>query len=209
MAARQIEVIKNTKDKQLTYSRMLGRYKAAVSKEFYLEALLIDYAMIEDRLRSFIYYCGGISNRSAKKFNVKQGVDAKVRNIIEEYGRSGDDNRLTITTIYGKIKIVRSLLSWAATTDEKPVDSYLKALKSDLEKVDIGGLLDTLDEIELWRKYRDEVIHGVLNKNMDSLDESLSAKVSEGMEYARFLDGEVKVLKRGNKTRKVLKLQNN
>ena len=82
-------------------------------------------------------------------------------------------------------------------------------MKSDLEKVDIGGLLDTLDEIELWRKYRDEVIHGVLNKNMDSLDESLSAKVSEGMEYARFLDGEVKVLKRGNKTRKVLKLQNN
>ncbi len=55
-------------------------------------------------------------------------------------------------------------------------------------------------------RYRNEVIHGLLNKNVDSLQSGLSEKCAEGMKYARYLDGQIKSLKKGNVIRRSLKL---
>ena len=50
MANRTIRPVTDNKDKQRTYSEQMGRYARATRGAFYLEALLIDYAMLEDRL---------------------------------------------------------------------------------------------------------------------------------------------------------------
>lgn len=50
MANRTIQPVTDNRDKQRTYSEQMGRYARAMRGAFYLEALLIDYAMLEDRL---------------------------------------------------------------------------------------------------------------------------------------------------------------
>ena len=48
---KQIAAVKDNVEKQEAYRKQLGRYRRALNNEFYFEAMLIVYAMIEDRLR--------------------------------------------------------------------------------------------------------------------------------------------------------------
>lgn len=64
MAERKIAPVKDNLDKQRTYAKQKGRYKSAMSNEFYLEAIMIDYALLEDRFRSMLYHMGFLSNRT-------------------------------------------------------------------------------------------------------------------------------------------------
>ena len=57
--------------------------------------------------------------------------------------------------------------------------------------------------------YRNEIIHGLLNKDMDSLYNELDIKVETGMKIARYFDSQCKLIKKNNKIRRHLKLQNN
>lgn len=59
MSKRMIKPVESNTDKAFTYRQMKGRYIKAISEQFYFETLMIDYAMIEDRLRSFIYLLVG------------------------------------------------------------------------------------------------------------------------------------------------------
>lgn len=72
----------------------------------------------------------------------------------------------------------------------------MKELKSKAECVDIEAALSTLDKLNIWCKYRNEIIHSVMTKNIDALYENLSELAQDGMEYARFLDAQVKCVKR-------------
>ena len=48
-----------------------------------------------------------------------------------------------------------------------------------------------------------------MNKNIESLYDDLDVQVEKGMEYARYIDSQVKLMKKSNRVRKKLKLQNN
>ena len=87
-------------------------------------------------------------------------------------------------------------------------DDYLKALRADIDKLDVDGLLEILDAIESWCHYRNECIHSVMNKNVDSLGEEIAKKAEDGMTYARFIDSQVKLLKKKNLSRRALRLGN-
>lgn len=60
MNERLIKPAENNIEKAYTYRQMKDRYNKAMSEKFYFEAMMIDYAMIEDRLRSSIYHIGGM-----------------------------------------------------------------------------------------------------------------------------------------------------
>ena len=64
-----------------------------------------------------------------------------------------------------------------------------------------------LDDVDTWRDYRNEIIHGLLNKNVNSVNADLKAKVEDGMSYARFIDSQVKALKRKDNIRKKMKIK--
>ena len=64
---RMIKPVIDNADKQRTYREHKARYKKAMENEFYFEALLIDYALMEDRLRSMIYHMGFLRDRSCFK----------------------------------------------------------------------------------------------------------------------------------------------
>ena len=203
---RQISPVNGNVDKQRTYREMLKKYKVALKEEFYFEALIVDYSMIEDRFRSFLYYIGALRNRKSYKID-GQKIKENIRPIVMQYSGQKTSS-LGITALAGKLKIVRATLKWAQEADHiEKDDGYLYVLKSEYENLDIEGFIQVIDQIEKWKDYRNEVMHALMNKNMDSLYEELQDKVEEGMILARFVDGQVKILKRRNKVRKYLGLK--
>lgn len=69
---RQISPVSDNQDKRNTYQLNIRRYNKAMKEGFYYEALLIDYAMMEDRLRSFLYHMGLLNTGSSHKADVSK-----------------------------------------------------------------------------------------------------------------------------------------
>lgn len=207
MAKRCITPVDGCQDKQRTYQEQLGQYKMAVKYGFYLEALMIDYALLEDRFRSFLYHIGALKKRISYKVD-NEKVKPYLKGMVTAYVRreKKEKDHLGITSISGKMKIVRCSIQWEESQTEPLEDRYLKALKKQYEGLDMGGMLLMLENLESWCDYRNEVVHALMNKNMDSLQEKLEEKVLEGHGYVRFLDSQVKLLKKGNKVRRAINL---
>ena len=205
---RQIKPVKDNTDKQRTYREHKGRYKRAMENEFYFEALLIDYALLEDRLRAIIYHMGFLKDRTA--FRIWKKKHACLQEIISLYQDTTDSCQISIRDISGKIKIIRNILLWAANSEDNyQQDRHLSTLKSRCQELDVDTLLLSLNQLHEWCAYRNEVIHGLMNKNLESLSGGLKSKVEEGMLLASFFDNQEKHLKKGNKIRKSANLQMN
>lgn len=205
---RLIERVTDNKDKQRTYQIQLGRYKKAIANEFYFEGMMIVYGMLEDRLRSFLYYIGAFRDVNELKLcKTKAKSNDTLKRMYCSFLEVPTSSRMNFNNISTKMNMVRATLRWVIDCDCTPADEYLKVLKREYEGcVDLDGLLTTLDDIETWCKYRNEVVHGLLNKNTVSLETDLGEMVEKGMGYARFVDSQVKALKRKNAIRTTLKL---
>ena len=59
-------------EKQRTYAEQLKRFQLAVKYDFYADATMIVYAMLEDRLRAWLYYIGALKNRNDTTCKAKQ-----------------------------------------------------------------------------------------------------------------------------------------
>ena len=185
----------------------MKQYKKAMASEFFFEAMLIDYAMLEDRLSSFLYHIALLQSRDSFKVD-NEKVIPEVKTIVAEYKNKDENSSLSIKGISGKMKIVGCTLLWAITCEELPNSQYLEELKKQYENtLNVQDVLNKLDEITAWCAYRYEVIHALLNKNTRSLMEELPWQAKRGMDLARFMDSQVKKLRAGNVIRRKLKLQ--
>lgn len=200
--SRLIEPVHNNYEKYQIYKVQMGRLKKAISGEFYFEAILIDYAMMEDRLISFFYYIGAIDNRN---------VSIKVTKKTKQYLRSifGDKRNISLSSIGSKIELLQAILKWAESdTLIEPDQKYLMLLRKQCrQQLDIPDCLRKLNEIDQWRKYRNEIIHSLLNKNSSAVNEKLEEKAIEGKDLARFLDDQSAKIRKGNVLRRCLKLK--
>ena len=205
MGERKIAPVQNDYEKQHTYAKLLRNHKQAMSQGFYCEAIMIDYAMIEDRLRSMIYHMGFISNRQAK--NIWKKARPYLSNIVMEYKHEKENETLGLTNLSGKIKIVRCTMRWASETEEDyKNNSHLTVLKSRLESIDIAGCLQVLEDIGEWCDYRNEIVHAMMNKNIIELEEVMYPSAERGMRLGRALDSFEKEIKKGNMIRRKVNL---
>ena len=205
MSEKMIKSVSDNVSKQRTYKKLLGRYKLAIKNEFYFEAMLIVYAMLEDRLRSMLYYMGVLVNREKLLFHKK--TKNQVQDIVSMYQSDSKTTR-SMKNITGKMEIIEAMLKWS-TECENVEDKYLLLLKPTLESIDVGAVLETLEVLEGWLKYRNEVIHASMNKDIDSLFGDLPEKVEEGMQYARLIDAQTTILRKKSLVRKKMNMGNN
>ena len=198
----QIETVNNNTQKAYTYRQQMGRYKKALANGFYFEALMIVYSVMEDRLRSFLYYIGAVRRPDDLKLNVEK-TKSDLRAIY--FGSESDaaGRRINIRNISVKRDLIKNTILWSDSFEGTPDNRYLASLKKEYEGcLDMGGMLQVLDEMDDWCKYRNELIHGLLNKNPESIDACILNKIEDGMEYARFVDSQVKALKKYDRIRK-------
>ena len=207
MPARKIDAVTDMRDKQRTYGRQLGRHKKAMSEAFYFEALLIDYALLEDRLRSILYHMGLLANRQAT--GIWKKARPYLQDIVSTYKYDGENSTLGISNISGKMKIVRSVLLWTGSASDDPKHKHLSILQEQCGKLELEKCLVVLGKITDWCAYRNEVVHALMNKNIESMETELQARADEGLKLARFLDSQEKILKQGNRIRKSVNLPMN
>lgn len=201
MGGRRIAPVADNTEKQATYKEQMQRFAKAMKEGFFFEAILIDYAMLEDRLRSMLYHAAFFANRKATGSWKK--TKPYFQTFVHCYRDEKENKTLGVTNISGKIKVFRSMLRWISETEDGyQHDKYLKTLKNRCESMDIGALLDTLDAIRQWCDYRNEIVHALLNKNTASVYAELEAQAQNGMKYARLIDSQVRILKKGNLVRK-------
>lgn len=189
-------------DKQRTYARWKSRYKLAMKSGFYVEALVIDATLIEDRLRSFLYYIGVFNTRDSYKADNKR-TKAELYKILAYCGAK---QKLYVSDMKGKIALAESVMRWSSETEDIE-GRYQRVLKAQCEAMDIRECLDVLEEADKWRLYRNEIMHALMNKNLDDLDRNIEQKAEEGMQLASRLDNQIKILKKGNRIRRALNLQ--
>lgn len=65
------------KEKYVNYKTQFEKLKRALANEFYLEAIFIEYAILEDRTQSLLEH-GGHWNACKKKCGKKPGIHAKL-----------------------------------------------------------------------------------------------------------------------------------
>ena len=198
--ANTIEQVRDNSDKRETYAYLLGKYKKALREQFYFEALIIVYAMIEDRLRSILYYYGIFDGRNSKQVSNKTKQHLKW--LFQQ--KYGENEKVRLHTITGKIKVVRAILEWAenANANTNRYSEYLHRVKELTETLDVMAITDLLHEVDAWLKFRNEVIHASMNKNLQALYAGIDEKIEIGMRCARELDAHVKTIKKTNIVRK-------
>ena len=197
-AMRQIQSVTGRTDKQRTYQEHMQRYKKAIQNGFFLEAIMIDYACLEDRLRYMLYHIGVIGSESDYRVAGKSQRVRAFREILHEY--VGPKENMSIMTIRSKRQIVRSILL-LANGIEKPKDDDKRRLllwNALHDNEHIAEAISILDEIEQWCAYRNEIVHSLLNKNLDSLHERLEQQAVKGYQLFRSLDRQVRWVKGKN-----------
>ena len=217
--ARLIAPVKTMQEKYETYAAEMKRLKKALDEGFYFEAMLIDYALLEDRLRSFVYHAGLLADRNAKnllpnKNKAREGFNGLVERVETWKRKNGQEamcdfqiEHLSPNKISGKIFIIRTIVLWSSTLERLPDESrYLQALRRQCESLDAAALLETLDALEKWKDYRNEVIHSLMNKRLQSVQQELPEQAERGLQLARMLDQQVRLLKKGNTIRKAARL---
>ncbi len=208
MAKPTILRVADNAEKAQTYRIMMSRFNKAVKAGFFCEAMTIEYAMLEDRLRSVLYHMAILPNRSAPKV-WKKNRDILTK-IVEEYKTKDESSSLGITNICGKSKIVRCVLLFVSNADrDYREDKYLHLLKSQLEGTDLDLFMKTVEGIDSWKDNRNEIVHAMLNKNVLHMETVLKEIVEQGIKLARDLDSQIDLLKKGNKIRRGVNLSMN
>ena len=193
-----IKTTENATDKYTTYRALTGRHKLAMKHGFFFEALLIDYAVLEDRLAALLWAAGALNDIDRFGLGNKRNK-SQLLGLYSAY--TGKDKLTNLKNISAKIDMVLAMISFA----EKAYDGdnrYLTALHKGLQTLDLESLKADLAELHGWREYRNEIIHGAMTKNIYSLYEELEDKAALGLAYARTIDKESQKLKRQKHIRK-------
>lgn len=140
------------------YKEQMGRLKKAMANHFLLEALFIEYAVIEDRTESFLRHAGVFNpekhNTLVRKLNRIADLAKGKRSLLRKY--------ITVETVeairvwkYERNRLIHALLKQDLSTGEleqiadegqrlvkllcSKATSYRRALERERQKNDNGG----------------------------------------------------------------------
>lgn len=212
-----METVKTGAEKQQAYKIEYEHFKKALKYEFYLEAVAIGYAIIEDRLVSFLHHAGIVS-RTNGKLRINRAVYPYMRHLLKKR----DDDSIRIKNISVKRALILALLDMTEL-DAKKIDEEVadfvksptrqrrvakKGYMSDLYKqmkrtLNSDRLKEVFDQLEPWREDRNQLIHALLNKTTDTSAVAKKECAEKALSLARDFDNLlVKPFKRYNTIRK-------
>ena len=216
-----MDIAKTGKEKQLTYTTEYRQFNKAMKEEFYLEAVAIGYAIIEDRLIAFLHHAG-IITRTKEELKMNRMIYPYIRKLLNK----DEKYSVRIKNISVKIDLITALLNMTemeASDIDTYVSNYVQGLKrkrsiaqagfmqdlyTELRKVNEKLVLSSFGKIEPWRKQRNQLIHALLNKTVESAKDAKKLCAEESYEITREIDNYlVKPFKKDNKLRKKYNIQ--
>ena len=199
MAKRCFSPVKNNIEKQKTYREVMVQYKRAIDGHFYGEAMMINYAVIEDRLRAFLFHIGAL--KSIESYQVDN------QNFLEFFELPTKTNKhgkmfAEIDSISKKITIIKRVLRYISDNLENSFCMMIwQTLGSEFENL---RFLEELKKIQKWKDPRNEIVHALLNKNTDEVNRAYDSLCSDGENIGEYLNTQVKKLKKNPEIRKMM-----
>ena len=216
-----MQTVQTGKEKQLVYAHEYRRLKKALQEEFYLEAIVISYAIMEDRLVAFFHHAGIVSRQ-----NETLAINRPIYPYMRELLGWDKDASIRIKDISVKMDLIRKLLfltedraaqidndvARAADSRKKKAalrKSYMVSLQRQIDKtIDREAVLEILDRLEPWRNERNQLIHALLNKTATSSEAAQEECAYTGQDLARGIDDTlVKPFKKNNRIRRQHNIQ--
>jgi hypothetical protein len=168
-------------DKYLTYRYSFAKLKKAMTNEFYFEAILIEYAIIEDRIHSFFRRLGFL-NESGK---LPEGK----RKLLK---RTFHKQTLRWTDISVKIKLIETLISLESIHVINHEDkTYLLELFFRIKPFH-DEIQQIILQLSPWLKMRNRYVHALMEYKTNTIEDELKAFVTQGESIIRNLDQIVK-----------------
>lgn len=216
-----MQTIQTGKEKQLVYTQEHRRLKKALQDEFYLEAIAIGYAIIEDRMVAFFHHAGIVSRQ-----NETLAINRPIYPYMRELMKLDKDASIRIKDISVKMDLIWRLLS---LTEDKAVQidndvsvaadsrkkkaalrkDYMVSLQRQIDKtIDREKVRGILDRLEPWRKERNQLINALLSKAATSSKAARKECAYTGQDLARGIDDTlVKPFKKNNRLRRQHNIQ--
>lgn len=196
--------VSTNSEKYFNYKEQMNRLNRARAEGFYLEAIFIIYAMLEDRLSAFLFHAG-VSNKTRNKLTGTKTV----RSQLDQIFYADDKSNICINKISVKRNLMRDLLLWSDVyTVNDNSKEYLDVLCNQLNRAARKAeVINTLEDIVTWCNTRNELVHALLNKKLDDQEEAIKQLVETGLVLSRKLENFVRSFKVRNRIRKEFNIQ--
>ncbi len=175
-------------EKGKRYKSVFDYRKEAIEKKMYLAVVMLDYAMIEDRLTSFLENSGVLTkdeHKPKKAFCETLGI------ITRENARH--------IRISDKIAWIKTMLELRETKNSKTLpNTNVNLLIETLQCTDKESLLLTMTKLQTWTDKRNKLVHNLMNGNMSVNSSAIKKMAEDGLICFRAIDREISKLKRYN-----------
>ena len=212
-----MENVKNNMEKYYSYKTQIEKYNRAVEEGFYYEAMLISYAIIEDRLLTFLDIIGfvRIPKTSDEKLCVSEELRPFLRSLVGE-------KSIRITNISAKRRLIESIIrmsyeeaeqyekAYAEKQKTEKMNGYLQDLYMDIDEsgIDRKETLEMLKKQEEWCERRNNIIHGLLDiQTGKTFDNEVETLEKESLTIWRYLDNKLLSKLNNCKLREKYKIQ--
>ena len=185
MNERLIQPVANNEEKREIWAHLMARYQIALKQGFYLEAMMISYAALEDRLISCLYHMGVFCNRNSFKLGTK-----KTKQIINRIFQENDFvcKRYYFNNISAKLSAVLAIVKEVQKGNDSYEPYYRTLMAVCKKKINVAEILGLEMEILHYCDVRNEIVHASLNKNYLCLQQKLRQCAEDGMRFARYFD---------------------
>ena len=197
----EIQTTSTPEEKQETYKYLVSNLNKAMNSKFYFEGLLLVYAILEDRARSVLYHCGFTQGTDRSKAIKSEKIKREILAILEV------EKRPNYRSFNNKLNSIHKMINWALS-DVEPQTEYQRVLRKSIKSShSLDKILSTVSYINgEWREKRNQLIHGLANKDYGAAQDAAKELCEEGIKAFRVLDQFTKVLK-NKKIRKQFNIQ--
>lgn len=196
--------VSSNQEKYDTYHAQMDRLKLARDQGFFLEAIFILYAMLEDRLSSFLYHAG-VTNNTLGKI----ATNKLVKPHLDVIFALPENKKYQLRHISVKIHLLKAVLDWSMSyTAAESSTTYPDVLYRQLSRTaGKNEMISVLEKMNDWCARRNELVHALLNKKLENQEDLLRSLVDEGYALCRKLDNFVRSFKVRNAIRKQFNIQ--
>ena len=164
--------------KRTMYANVISKRNKAYNSGFYYEAVMLDYAVVEDRLNTFLWNLGIV-----KVDENGPTVTRRTKKPMRELLGLSDNSKFMIKNMDTKLCVIKAILSYNGE------DELLLDMKHCLiNRVGADTILELIERIAKWKEKRNQIVHGLMNRVPRECDEAVIQIVAEGKKIFRELD---------------------
>ena len=185
----RIPRVESSEQKSDTYKKLLDRHTEAVKSGFYLEAIVLEYAMIEDRFTEILRTLGiATLNEKGTEYVPVIGLGTDLFKLLNP-NKTDKKEHGSFKTISSKFEVIKAL------AEEEKCPETLKLQRECVLAADKAAgvkkdgtrsmaILPLIKELKNWNGLRDQYIHALYSKDYEQAMAILPDTSEQGMKLA-------------------------